>query len=75
MLYAAAITETINMSFEYSTQIFKKTTIEKFARGYVEILEQVIKNRDIQLKEIKISHDFLIASPDKLQKQDIEFDF
>ncbi|MCP4153442.1 MAG: hypothetical protein GY757_37285, partial [bacterium] len=48
---------TISMYFTYATALFKKSTIEKMKRYYIEILEQVVENTGIKIGEISISLD------------------
>ncbi|UCH95353.1 MAG: hypothetical protein JSV88_00520, partial [Candidatus Aminicenantes bacterium] len=62
-LQANERSETIDMLLRYSTQLFKPSTIQKIAKYYTEILEQVTDNISIQLKDITLSHDFLTAKP------------
>jgi len=71
-LYASEIGDTINLGFRYSTQLFKRSTIEKFKKYYIEIMEQVAGDIDIPLKDIVFSHDFLVT---KSRIQDDESDF
>jgi acyl carrier protein len=49
--------EKLFFEVEYSTKLFKKETIQRYARYYKEILFCVLENKETQLKEIKISHD------------------
>ena len=48
----------------YSTALFKKSTAEKMVTRYIEILEQVVEDREIKLKDLAISHDLLVARKD-----------
>jgi hypothetical protein len=57
----------INLTLTYSTTLFKKNTAEKMAKRFIEILEQVLENKDIKIKEISISYD-LIDSKSKIVK-------
>lgn len=41
-------------SFEYATDLFKQSTIEKFASHYQHILTQIAENPDIQLSDISL---------------------
>ncbi len=41
---------------EYSTQLFKQETIEKFIKNFKEVISQVVENKDIKLQNITISH-------------------
>jgi hypothetical protein len=75
MFHAAVMKDAISMTIEYSTALFKQATIEELAKCYQDVLEQVVKNKMIKLKEITIRHDIMIESSDKLQDQDLAFEF
>jgi hypothetical protein len=64
----------IEMEFLYQTALFKRTTIEKMKDHFLEILEQVVENKYIRLKEIVISHQLSIADTG-LAKEEVEFGF
>jgi hydroxyacyl-ACP dehydratase HTD2-like protein with hotdog domain len=49
----------LKLSFEYSTRLFKKKTIHRLAGYFKEIIRQVSLDKNIQLKDIIISHDFV----------------
>ncbi len=51
--------ETIEVIVEYSTTIFKKSTIEKIVRHYREIVSRVLEKKDIILRDIMLSSEFL----------------
>jgi amino acid adenylation domain-containing protein len=55
-LYAIEDLKTIDLYFRYSTQLFKRATIEKLMHYYIEIIEQAVENREIKLRDIKVSH-------------------
>jgi polyketide synthase PksN len=57
---------------EYRTKLFKKETIQGFIGFFKEILAAVLEDREILLKDIRISHGLL--SP-KSQKPDIRLRF
>jgi acyl carrier protein len=67
--------DVIMMSLTYSTVLFKRTTAEKMAERFVEILEQVLKNSNIKLSEITISHDLLMIESGTLHDYREAFDF
>jgi len=46
---------------EYCTKLFEEKTIKKFINYFSEIAHLVIKNGDIQLKDIKIAHSLISA--------------
>jgi amino acid adenylation domain-containing protein len=52
---------------EYSTVLWKKNTIEKFVKRYLDILEQVLENNHIRLKDISISIDLPAAKSSVIQ--------
>lgn len=69
------IGKNITLSMEYGTSLFKKETIEKIITYFKQIMTNVIGNRDIKLKDIKISHS-LFASKDGFALEDyIAFEF
>jgi len=61
LIYALIDNDSIIMKFEYSVALFKRSTIQKMSEHYAEILQEVTNNRDIYLKDIPISHDFVVA--------------
>jgi hypothetical protein len=62
------------MVLNYSTALYERTTAEKLANHYVEILEQVMENNKTQLKDIKLSHDFIPGEFDIFDEEgDFEF--
>ncbi|NIM16711.1 MAG: amino acid adenylation domain-containing protein [Candidatus Aminicenantes bacterium] len=62
----------LSLLFEYSTRLFKKSTIKGFIKYFKEMVSTVIKNRHIQLKDIKISHELF---EQKLDIPTIDFKF
>lgn len=56
IVWAADMGEQLRFAMEYSTELFKRSTIEEFTNHLLEIVKQVVANRDIRLKDIKISH-------------------
>jgi amino acid adenylation domain-containing protein len=67
--------ESILMWWTYATELFKPSAIEKFKKHYLEILEQVLENIDIILKDIKISHQLVTAETNPLQTEQGDFGF
>jgi amino acid adenylation domain-containing protein len=56
LLWVNDLGSEIRFILEYSTELFKRTTIEKFCRRLVEVIGQVVENGDIPLEEIQVSH-------------------
>jgi acyl carrier protein len=71
-LYAQDAGEKVEFAFEYCVKIFKEETIKRFIGYFKEILSIIIKNRDIILKDIKISHDFITVKS-KAHQVDLDF--
>ena len=46
-----------DFNLEYCTHLFKPSTIEKMAERFIEIIKQVVENKNIQLKDVCLSHE------------------
>jgi tyrocidine synthetase-3 len=55
LLHSTKYHDSILLFFEYSTDLFKKATIEELSGFYMDILTQVLEDPDIRLKEIEIN--------------------
>jgi non-ribosomal peptide synthetase component F len=65
----------IVMYLAYSTDLFKRSTVEKMAGHYMDILTQVTDNYDIRLRDISISQN-LITVDSHIGEEDLEeFEF
>ena len=60
---------TIKMIFSYAATLFKRSTIEKMAARFKDILSQVTADIDVRLKDITFIHD-LINVPANIFKED-----
>lgn len=56
-------------SLRYCTKLFKKQTMERLVGYYQEIIRIVLENKDIKLKDIKISHNLEAARTDMPQAE------
>lgn len=65
----------IRMRLEYSTALFKHSTAQKITGYYMEILKQVLENKEIKLKEISISNNLLDVKAIVDQKEYMDFGF
>lgn len=74
MLQAIDTGEALTFGLEYSTDLFKKSSIEAIASCYLDILRQVIENKKILLEEIQSQHDYLVVERGFLQDAHTEFD-
>ena len=75
MMLARENENSLVIMLEYSTALFKRTTAEKFAERYCHILNQVLENGEIKLKDIVITHDFAVAKSSIIQKDTDDFGF
>jgi len=62
-------------TFEYRTKLFKQEKIQRFVDYFKEIVEQVVGNRELKLKEISISHDFVEIEPENMEEIQGDFGF
>jgi non-ribosomal peptide synthetase component F len=65
----------INMRITYATALFKRSTIEKMAERYIDILNQVLENVDVKLADIRITHKLAMAKSNILQEEKSVFGF
>ncbi len=74
-LYLVAVEDenTIRLRMEYSTALFRQETIEKMLEHYKEILEQVMENSDIPLKDIRLTQRLTAIKPGSLQEYREDF--
>ncbi|UCH93137.1 MAG: polyketide synthase dehydratase domain-containing protein, partial [Candidatus Aminicenantes bacterium] len=74
-LYGQDNGEDIIFMLEYNTSLFKKETIKRFINYLKEITAIVSTDKEIKLKDIKISHDLGMAKSGAFQEEDQEFGF
>jgi non-ribosomal peptide synthetase component F len=67
--------ENISMVVRYSTDLFKKSTVEKLIDGYIEILQQVLEKRATRIKDIFTRCDLSKAKSNIDQDNKSDFDF
>jgi hypothetical protein len=70
MLFAFERGDSLDLAFEYSTDLFKKETIEKMKEYFLDIVKQVTGNINIKLKQIIISHQ-LVPALSTISKEEI----
>jgi amino acid adenylation domain-containing protein len=59
----------------YSSELFKPSTIKKMGERFVEILDQVVKNREIKLRDIIVSQELVKVASTLLQEEQDDFEF
>ena len=75
LLNVSDLSDPIVMYLEYKTKLFKKSTIERIAKHYIEILEQLVENKDLKLKDIKLSTGAVEMKNDRYRQDEGDFDF
>jgi fengycin family lipopeptide synthetase D len=68
MLYATNAGDLIHMVLQYSTDLFKTSSIEELKSLYMDILEQVVENPYIELKQISFNLNLMTSSSNILQE-------
>jgi amino acid adenylation domain-containing protein len=73
MIFTVIAEDPFLIRLDYTTELYKEDTAWKTLRHYVEILGQIVKNRNIRLKDIKISHNLIIAQSEMFREEQGEF--
>jgi acyl carrier protein len=71
-LFCESSENRISCSIEYKPSKFKKATIDRFIDFLLEIIEAIIKDKTILIKDINITHKMKVLES---RKNDIEFEF
>ncbi|UCH95995.1 MAG: hypothetical protein JSV88_03870, partial [Candidatus Aminicenantes bacterium] len=66
--------DSLEIRLTYSNELYNKSTAEKIGRHYVQVLHQVVENREIKLEDIKISTPFSAARA-KIHQEKAQFEF
>jgi acyl transferase domain-containing protein len=69
VLFALRVNGDISLEFEYSTALFKRATVEKMAKNYLEIVEQVAARQEVKLGDLLLSHHLMAAHVNLLQNE------
>ncbi|HLP46095.1 MAG TPA: amino acid adenylation domain-containing protein [Candidatus Kapabacteria bacterium] len=69
LFHAVPTHEIIKMKIEYSTRLFKRSTIEDIAKHYLEILQQITSDVSIKLDEIKLSYELAVIKSTGIQEE------
>jgi acyl carrier protein len=67
--------EKLVFSINYCTELFKEDTISKFSNYFKEVVQAVLKDETILLKDISISHNLETAESDIYRDQESNFEF
>ena len=64
VLYGVESGEKLSFSFEYRKQLFERETIVRIVTYFTELIQSVLENKDILLRDIRISYDLGTAELD-----------
>jgi tyrocidine synthetase-3 len=64
--------EFITLDLRYATTLFKRSSAEKIIDRFIEILEQIVENNKVQLKDIMLSHELVAADSTLLDEDEDE---
>jgi len=67
--------ESLVFSFEYAAALFKEETIRQFIDYFKEILDAVLENQHIRLKDIRLSHNLVEIEAGNFHQELDEFEF
>jgi amino acid adenylation domain-containing protein len=65
----------IELRIVYTTALFKKSTVQNIAKHFGEILEQVVKDRQVKLEEISLSQELIDVESSMIREQEGDFEF
>jgi bacitracin synthase 3 len=65
----------IQLYIEYSTSLFRRETIEKFTRRFMEVLEQVMENQGVKLEDIEVLSQLTAIDTKIREDEEGDFDF
>jgi non-ribosomal peptide synthetase component F len=74
-LAADELDDAVHFHLEYSTRLFKKSTMETFFQRFFEIIKQVVENKKIKLKDINLSHRLVPIKTDVYESSQSDFNF
>jgi amino acid adenylation domain-containing protein len=63
------------LTFQYSTKLFKRETIERYGQYLEEIASSILENHTIRLEDISLSHDLLTPVTFVVQEEEGDFGF
>jgi len=73
--YVTEMNENIFFRLEYSTALFKKSTIRQIGRHFMEIITQVVEDRHKKLKDFQISSDIARVNTGNISEYQEDFSF
>lgn len=65
----------IHILLNYSTTLFKRSTAQDILNHYTEILNQMVEDPDLRLKEVNITCDLVAIEPQQILEDEEDFGF
>ncbi|MCP4215027.1 MAG: beta-ketoacyl synthase, partial [bacterium] len=75
LLAAVETGDGIQLNLEYANERFSEETAGKITGFYLDILNQVLEDRDIRLEDIQLTHSFAAIDTQSILEDDDEFQF
>jgi amino acid adenylation domain-containing protein len=72
---AAEMENTIRLLFTYAAALFKRSTIERMSKRFIDIVRQVTANPQIPLKDINVADEIVTLKRSASRRQEEAFDF
>jgi amino acid adenylation domain-containing protein len=67
--------DTIDVRMSYSSELYEPSTIKKMGERFKEVLDQVVKDKEIQLKDISLTQELVDVTSEVLRKEAGDFEF
>jgi amino acid adenylation domain-containing protein len=74
-LFVYELEDGLYFNMEYSTDLFRRETVEKIANHFIEIVNQVLENQQTRLEDITVSYELTDAETDIFTGEESEFTF
>jgi non-ribosomal peptide synthetase component F len=75
LMSAYEMEDAIELTLTYSTHLFMPSTAEIITRHYIEVLEQVVADNDIELQNIQLSHQMVELASEVTLEDEEDFGF
>jgi len=69
------IEDKIHILLNYSTALFKRSTAQDILNHYTEILNQMVEDPDLRLKEVDVTCDLVVIEPRDILEDESDFAF
>ncbi|MGD2085542.1 MAG: condensation domain-containing protein [Candidatus Aminicenantes bacterium] len=67
--------EELFFTVDYCTKLFKRETVERMVERFKEILNQVMEDKTVKLKDISLTLDYITVKPGGFKNEQEDFNF